>query len=164
MEEIGQAPDDFASAFEAAFARFQVRVEEACAGSQDWAAGVAAAIRASLEFAAEDPATANTLTNGALAEGVDGIARRERLLGYLAEGLEDGRAAHSGELELPLLTERGVAGGLAGLVAERVATDRVAELPALAAEAIQFALTPYLGAAEAKRVAVADAARAATDR
>jgi hypothetical protein len=155
MEETGQAPDDFAGAFEAALARFQVRVEEACAGSPDWAAGVAAAIRASLEFAAEDPAAANTLTNEALAEGRDGIARRERLLGYLAERLEAGREVRSAGLELPPLTERGVAGGLAGLVAERVATDRAAELPALAPEAIQFALTPYLGAVEAKRIGAA---------
>jgi hypothetical protein len=158
MEEIGQSPDDFAGAFEAAFARFQVRVEEACASSQGWAAGVAAAIRATLEFAAEDPTAANTLTNEALAEGRDGIARRERLLGYLAERLEGGRAVRGGERELPLLTERGVAGGLAGLVAERLATGRAAELPALAPEAIQFALTPYLGAAEAKRIGAASRA------
>jgi hypothetical protein len=38
------------------------------------------------------------------------------------------------------------------LVAQRVDLGRAAELPTLAPEAIQFVLTPYLGAAEARRV------------
>jgi len=153
MEEIGNPPDDFASAFEAAFARLQVRLEEACADSGDWPAGVAAAIRAALEFGAAEPAAANTLTNAAMAAGRDGIARRERLLAYASEGLAHGRRHRPGAAELPQLTEHAIAGGIAGLIAERLATGRAAELPLLAPDAIQFALTPYLGAAAASRVA-----------
>jgi hypothetical protein len=51
------------------------------------------------------------------------------------------------------VTEPALAGGLVALVAGRVATGRAAELPGLAPEAIQFVLTPYLGTAEATRVA-----------
>jgi hypothetical protein len=153
MAEIGHPPDEFSRAYEAAFARLQVRLEEACGGSADWPAGVAAAIRAGLEFAAAEPAAADTLTNGAMAAGHDGIARRERLLTYASEGLARGRRQGSDADELPQITERAIAGGIVGLIAERLATGRTAELPALAPEAIQFALTPYLGAAEASRIA-----------
>lgn len=163
MEEIGHPPDDFSGAFEAAFARFQIRVEEACAGSADWPIGIAAAIRAALEFAAANPGAANTLTNEAMAAGRNGIARRERLLAYVGEGLRRGRSQRPEGDGLPQVTEHALAGGIAALIAERVATGRAAELPGLAPEAIQFALTPYLGAVEAKRVAAA-AARPGPER
>jgi hypothetical protein len=152
MEEIGNPPDGFASAFEAAFARLQVRLEEACAGSADWSDGIAAAVRATLEFAAAEPAAANTLTNEAMAAGRDGIARRERLLAYAGEGLARGRGLRSQSGDLPRVTEHALVGGVAALIGERLASGRAAELPALAPEAIQFVLTPYLGTAEARRI------------
>jgi hypothetical protein len=154
MEEIADSPDGFAAAFETAFARFQVCVEEACVGRPDWASGIAAAIRAGLEFAAVDTVAADTLTNRSLGMGGDGIARHRRLLAYIAEALAAGRGERSHGAELPQLTEPALAGGLASLVAERIARGKAAELPALAPEAIQFALTPYLGHEEAKQVAI----------
>jgi hypothetical protein len=153
MEEIADSPDGFAVAFEAAFARFQVRVEGACAGRSDWASGIAAAIRAGLDFAAADPLAADTLTSRALGMGGDGITRHRRLHSYIAEALAAGRGERPHGADLPQLTERALAGGLTSLVAERLSAGRAAELPALAPEAIQFALTPYLGPEEAKRTA-----------
>ncbi len=46
-----------------------------------------------------------------------------------------------------------MASGVVMLVARRLYQDREGELPALAPEAIQFVLTPYLGAEEARLVA-----------
>jgi len=152
MEETAD-PADFATAFEAAFARFQVGVEAACAGDEDWPSGVAAAIGVALDFAAADPTAADVLTNQAMAAGREGIACYRRLLSYVAGRLLPGRQARPHVKELPETTEQMIAGGLAALVAERVATGRAAELPAMTAEAVQFALTPYLGVEEAKRVA-----------
>jgi len=157
MGETAHFSDDFADAFEAALARFQVRVEKACTGGSDWPTGAAAAIRAALEFAAEDPAAANTLTNEAMAAGVDGIARRERLLAHTGDALARGRAERSEAEDLPEMTEHALVGGIAALIADRVARGRAEELPGMAAEAIQFALTPYLGIAEAKRIAAGEA-------
>ena len=48
-----------------------------------------------------------------------------------------------------------MASGVAMLVAQRLDQDRQAELPAIAPEAIQFVLTPYIGIGEARRVAAA---------
>jgi hypothetical protein len=156
MTEIGHRPDGFPRAFEAAFARLQVRLEEACASSKDWPVGVAAAIRAALDFAATDPKAANILTNEAMAKGRDGIARRQRLLSYLGRELSPGRHRQSQPGVLPPVTEQALAGGVMALVAERIATGRVSELPSLAPEAIEFVLTPYLGHGEARRIATTE--------
>ena len=153
MEEAAQRQDGFADAFESAFARLRIRVETACAGQPDWSSGTAAAIRAALEFAASDPAAVRTLTSDALAAGKPGFAHYERLVSYLCDLLLPGRAEHPEAERLPRETERALAGGVAMLVAQRVDLGRHAELPALAPEAIQFVLTPYLGIDEARQVA-----------
>jgi hypothetical protein len=153
MGDVPGSPEEFASVFETAFARVQIAVEEASTGHADWASRIAAAIRAGLEFAAADPAAANVLTNEAIAAGPDGLARYRRLTRYIAAGLAGGRGQRPEDDEPPGLTEQALAGGLLGMIAERLTAGRAAELPALAPEAIEFALTPYLGTAEAKRIA-----------
>lgn len=150
--------DDFGSEFEAAFARLQVRIEEACGSGEGWPLRVAAAVGASLELAASDPRGARVLTSEALAHGRDGFARYDRLLDYLGDLLAAGRGERPHGPDLPEITERAMAGGVASLIAQRVERGGGAELPALAGEAIQFVLTPYLGAEEARRVAAASAA------
>jgi hypothetical protein len=150
--------DDFASGFESAFARLQVRIEEACGVEAGWPDRVATATRAALDFAAGDPHAAQLLTSEALAHGRDGFARYDRMLAYLGELLAPGRLQRPEGQLLPEITERAMAGGIASLIAQRVDQGNAAELPALAEEAIQFVLTPYLGGEEAQRVASADSA------
>lgn len=146
--------DDFSGAFEAAFARLQVVVEEAYVSQGAWPAQVAAAIRAGFEFAAEDPAAAHLLTNEALARGRDGIARYHRLIDYAAGLLAPGRDLSPEGALLPEILETAVASGIATLVSQRVDQGRAGELPALVPDAVQFALTPYLGAEGARQFAI----------
>ena len=145
--------DDFPRAFEAAFARLQVVVEEAYVAQAEWPDQVAAAIRAGFEFAASDPDAADILTNQALAKGSDGVARYQRLLSYGVSLLLPGRKHSPDGAPLPGIVEQSVAGGIITLVAQRVDRGRASELPALASDAIQFALTPYLGVERARMVA-----------
>jgi hypothetical protein len=153
MGEGARQPDDFAVAFDSAFAALQVRVESACAGAGEWPAGVAAGIRGAFEWVAEEPRAAQLLTNDALAGGSAGFERYERMIAYVAELLAPGRdQAEHGE-RLPEITERAMASGVAMLVAQRLSMSREGELPELASEAIQFVLTPYLGSDEARKVA-----------
>jgi hypothetical protein len=147
------SPEDFPQAFEAAFARLQVAILAAGAAEHDWSARVAAVVRAGLRFAAADPAGAQTLTTEALAQGPDGVARHERVVAYLGTCLHEGRAESPDGERLPEITERAMAGGIVMLAAQRLDLGKEEELPALAPEAIQFVLTPYLGAEEARRVA-----------
>ena len=152
MTDPAQHPDDFATEFEAAFARLQIRVETACAAEDDWPAQVVAGVRAALRFAAADPASARVLTVDALAAGRDGYARYDRMLGHFGERLLPGRALRPEGEFLPEIVETAMTGGIATIVAQRVDTGRERELPGLAPEAIQFVLTPYLGTEEARRV------------
>jgi hypothetical protein len=156
MSDRAQHPDGFADAFEPAFARLQIRVETACASAVNWRLGVASGIRAALAFAAADPATAQVLTNEAMADGRAGFARYDRMIEHFAAALLPGRAERPEGDQLPQITEKTMVGGVAMLVAQRLSFDRQAELPELASEAIQFVLTPYLGATEARRVAFGD--------
>jgi len=159
MNDTGQYRDGSALAFEAAFFRLQAAIDGACrierigAPAPDWPAQAAAAIRAAFEWAAANPEAANLLTNKALGEGPGGIARYHRLVAFLAGLLREGREERGEAPDLPSITERALAGGLASLVAQRLDQGREDELPALAPEAIQFALTPYLGAEEARLAA-----------
>jgi hypothetical protein len=146
--------DEFPRAFEAAFARLQVVVEEAYLAEEAWPDQVAAAIRAAFEFAAADPVVANLLTNEALAHGSDGFGRYQRLVDFAAGLLEPGREQVPDGTLLPNTLEHSLAGGIALLVAQNVDRGQASELPELAADAIQFALTPYLGRREARRIAL----------
>jgi hypothetical protein len=155
MDDAAQRPESSATTFESAFARLQVEIETACAGQPGWPRGVAAGIRAALEFAAAEPAAARALTTEALADGRPGFTRYSRLIAYLCDLLAPGRTEHPDSERLPDEIERALAGGLTMLVAQRLDTAEHAELPALAPEATQFALTPYLGVDEARRIATA---------
>jgi hypothetical protein len=146
--------DDFPRAFEAAFARLQVVVEEAFVSRIAWPDQVAAAIRAGFEFAAGDPEAVNLLTDRALAHGRDGITRYHRLIDYVASLLAPGRDFSPEGTLLPEILETAIASGIATLVAQRVDQGRAAELPALVPDAVQFALTPYLGSDAARQIAV----------
>jgi hypothetical protein len=154
MGASARQPDDFAVAFDSAFAALQVRVESACAAAGDWPVGVAAALRAAFEWVAEEPRSAQLLTNDALAGGSAGFERYERMVAYVAVLLVPGREQAEHGDRLPEITERAMASGVAMLVAQRLSMGREAELPVLAPEATQFVLTPYLGSAEARKVAV----------
>ena len=156
MSDRVQHPDGPDDSFDSAFARLQIRIETACASEPDWPAGVAAGIRAALAFAAADPVAAQVLTNDAMAEGKVGFSRYDRMIEYFAAALQPGRAERPHGDRLPEITEKTMVGGVAMLVAQRLNFGRHVELPRLASEATQFVLTPYLGAAEARRVAYGD--------
>jgi hypothetical protein len=79
--------------------------------------------------------------------------RYDRMIDHFAAGLRPGRAERPEGEWLPEITEKTMVGGVAMLIAQRLTFDRQAELPALAPDAIQFVLTPYIGAKEAGEVA-----------
>jgi hypothetical protein len=153
MNDPAHQPEAFATLFDSTFARLQVRIETACVAEAEWPAQVAAGIQAALDFAATEPNAARTLTTGALAGGRAGYERYDRMVSHLGEWLLPGRTLRPEGARLPEITEKAMVGGVAMLVAQRVDLGRHAELPALAPEAIQFTLTPYIGTNEARRVA-----------
>jgi len=153
LDDISYSSDDFADAFEFAFARFQVAIEEACVVQAEWPEKVAAGIRAAFDLAATDPAAVRALTTDEMASGHAGFLRYDRMISHFAEQLLPGRHQRAEGRHLPEITERAMASGVVTLIAQRVDRGRHAELPGLAPEATQFVLTPYLGAVEARRIA-----------
>lgn len=75
------------------------------------------------------------------------------MIEYWAGLLLPGREHFSGGVELPETIERALAGGILALIARRVDQGCAGELPELVPDAVQFALTPYLGTDQARRVA-----------
>lgn len=153
MGSSARQPDDFAFAFDSAFAVLQVRIETACVAAPGWPERVAAGIRAAFDWVAAEPTAAQLLTNEALAGGSAGFERYERMIAYVTGLLAPGREQADHGDRLPEITDRAMASGVVMLVSQRLSLGQAAELPAIAGEAIQFVLTPYLGGAEARRVA-----------
>ena len=152
MDRSAASEGEFPRSFEVAFARLQIVIVEACGARREWPEKAAAGIAAALRFAATEPESVRRLTSEALAHGVEGIARHERLIAYLSQGLVTGRGERPGGERLPEITEDALASGIVMLVSQRVDRGEARDLLATTPDVIQFMLTPYLGAAEARRV------------
>jgi hypothetical protein len=142
MSEIESSSDDFANAFESAFARLQVAVEEACARGVDWPAKLAGAVEAALDFAAADPAAARALTLDALIHRPDGGRRYLRLIEHFANLL---RAQAPRDRRRPPSTEQALVGGLATLIADHLRAGRTGQLRETAPDLVEFVLRAYGG-------------------
>jgi len=66
--------------------------------------------------------------------------------------LTDGAPAPEGGSRPPQATDEAVVGGIASLLARRVLAGETKTMPGLLPEIAEFALTPYLGTAEARKV------------
>lgn len=132
----------FEERFEASFARLQVRIERSCLCTVPWAERVRAALGAAFRFAAEDPASATALTVSPARHGVEGQARHDRLVAYLARLLAPGRFERAGDAGLSDLTEVALAGGLLMFVARHLEGGRAGHLPAALPDAVEFVLGP----------------------
>lgn len=129
-------------------------IASACASENEWPAGVAAAVDAGIAFTAAEPARVGLLLIGTSAADPQltrcASAVRDQLVGLLRAGRERCPDAAT-ELEL---TEQALVGGLVSVVAARLSANQVDSLDGLKPELVQLLLTPYLGAPEARRIAV----------
>jgi AcrR family transcriptional regulator len=135
------------------FERFLVLVEGACPPRDDWAERVRAGIGATLEFAVAQPAQAQLLAAGFLAADLT-LARRVRVsYDQVAALLAEGRRAHPNAAALPSLTEQALVGAIATVLARELVSVNPEPIDGLHAQLTEFTLIPYLGMAEAARVA-----------
>ncbi|HET7443043.1 MAG TPA: TetR/AcrR family transcriptional regulator [Solirubrobacterales bacterium] len=144
----------YAAAFDAALERSGAILRSAYDSQLEWPLRIRAALAAWLEFLAGDPDVARLLTAEPFVAG-PGIAERYKdaidgATAYLSAGRE---LRPAGAEPLPATTERGLLGAVNSLVSRQVKAGRAEELRELLPDLVQFALTPYLGAAEARRVA-----------
>jgi len=145
--------DCFIAAYEAAVVRIRDCMVEACdAAAEAWELRVGASLAALLKLFASEPAVASI----ALVEGLRagrGVYDRyqgaiESFVGYL----RDGAPRTPGGGEVPEATDEAVVGGVASMLGRRVLAGEASELDQLFPEILEFVLSAYLGAEEARRI------------
>jgi AcrR family transcriptional regulator len=149
---FGSKDDCFLGAYDEAIELLREEVVSSCVGRADWADGVCEALAAVLAWFAHEPAKANLLLVEGLRVGRDVyeryLAALQSFVPYLRRGAPEGVVVP----RPPEATDEAVIGGVAALIGRRVVAGETDQLERFFPEVAQFALAPYLGAAEARRI------------
>lgn len=146
----------YIAALDSTIERLAPLIVEAFASERTWPLGIRASIAAVLDFFASEPAIARLCVVEPFVAGPEIALRYERAIGELAPYLRRGRELRDGSTSFPETTERGLLGSMSSLIARKVSAGETDSLDQLLPDLAQFALTPYLGAAEARRIAIAN--------
>ena len=146
--------DCFFAAYEAAIERIRAEVRAAGAkyGESEWALRVRDAIAALLAALAADPALASIALVEGLRAGRGVYDRYQAAVESFVVCLREGAPKAPDGVEVPDAIDEAVVGGIASLLGRRVLADEAGEVEQLLPEVVEFALTPYLGTAEARRI------------
>lgn len=140
------------AAFEKGVDDLRPVVVEAYRSEVEWPLRIRAVIAALLAEFADWPDLARLLTVEPFVAGPEVARRHKAALEGLVPYLREGRELRSGE-PLPDTAERGILGAANSMVGRQVMAGRGEDLTRLLPDLAQFVLTPYLGAAEARRFA-----------
>ena len=143
----------FIAAYDAVDKYLARRLAELIAEQAEWPDQVAAALAEALRFFASRPTLARLSLVESSAVGGGMASRRERSVTRLADLLRPGREWHSGERELNEGIDEALAGGIATLIARRVAAGEAEQLERYVPALVAFTLAPYLGVEAAREVA-----------
>jgi AcrR family transcriptional regulator len=144
----------FLAAFEVVVAHLRELVAEAVEGLEGWPQQAIAASRAALAFLAAEPDLARLCLVESRSAGPAVTARFNQAVSELAPLLRQGRAERpQGERPLPDSTEDSTIGALVSLTYRKAAAGEAAQLEDLLPDCAELVLLPYLGPAEATRLA-----------
>jgi len=144
--------DCFLAAYDVAAERLRAEVLIACAGAEGWGEGVCAGLAAALAALAAAPADANLLLVEGLCAGPGVCARFRCAVEGFGPCLRDGAPRPSGGERVAAALAEAVVGGIASLVGRRVLAGEASGLSRFFPEVAEFALSPYLGVAGARRI------------
>jgi AcrR family transcriptional regulator len=146
--------DCFYAAYEAAIERIRGEVVASCTAHNEepWSPRVRDAIAALLKTLAADPALASISLVEGLRAGRGVYDRYQAGVESFVVYLREGAPAAPGGGEVPAATDEAVVGGIASLLGRRVLAGEAERIDQLLPEVLEFALTPYLGTAEARRI------------
>lgn len=146
--------DCFFAAYEAAIER--IREEVLAASSkyeqEQWPPRVRDAIASLLRALAADPALASIALVEGLRAGRGVYDRYQAAVESFVVCLREGVPKAPDGAEVPAATDEAVVGGIASLLGRRVLAGEAEQIEKLLPEVLEFALTPYLGTAEARRI------------
>ena len=153
-EHFESKEECFLAAFEAVVAHLRELVAEAAAPEQRWPRQVLAALRAALAFLAAEPGLARLCLVEAPGAGPAVAERYGGAAAEVAAALRGGRGERGpDERPLPDSTEDTIVGSLLSLLQRKVGAGEAGQLARLLPDCATLVLTPYLGAAEASRLA-----------
>ena len=142
----------FIAAYDAGVERLRSRIRSACAEETDWVERVCTGLSALVRFLAEEPAQANLLLVEGLRGGREAYDRFQQAVRSFVPDMREGAPAAPGGEQPPETTDEAVVGGIASLLGRRVLAGETDRLVDFFPEVAEFALTPYVGAAEARRI------------
>jgi AcrR family transcriptional regulator len=150
-----QSKDEcFFAAYEAAVERIRDEVAVACEthAKSEWSPRTRDGIAALLRYLAADPALASISLVEGLRAGHGVYDRYQAAIDSFVACLRQGAPPGPGGDRVPAATDEAVVGGIASLLGRRVLAGQAEQVDELLPEVLEFALTPYLGAAEARRI------------
>ncbi len=143
----------FLAAFEVVVDHLRALIAEAAEGVEGWPRQAIAATRAVLAFLAEEPDLARLCLVESRVAGPAVAARFNEAVAGIAPLLRLGRAERPEAERLPDSTEDSTIGSLVSLAQRKVAAGEADQLEDLLADCAELVLLPYLGSAEATRLA-----------
>lgn len=158
-EHFSSKDECFVAAYETVMTELRARVSEAFeAQADDWPQAIKAGIAALLGFLAAEPHLARLCMVEALVAGPVVVERYDAAIRSFVPYFEQGREGRPPEVlaRLSPTTEEALVGGMVSLISRRIIAARTGELESLLPDLVEFTLTPYLGSAEAAKVAKQD--------
>jgi AcrR family transcriptional regulator len=145
----------FVAAYDTVMAQLRERVADAFEQEDDWPHAARAGIAAMLGFLAAEPNLARLSMVEALVAGPVVVERYDAAIQSLVPYFQAGREGRSSEIlsRLSATTEEALVGGMVSLISRRIFAGRTDELESLLPDLVEFTLTPYLGSAEAAKLA-----------
>jgi AcrR family transcriptional regulator len=155
-EHFSSKDECFVAAYETVMAELRARVAAAIeAKGDDWPHAIKAGIAAMLGFLANEPHLARLCMVEALVAGPVVVERYDAAIRSFVPYFETGREGRSPEIlaRLSPTTEEALVGGMVSLISRRIIAGKTEELESLLPDLVEFTLTPYLGSAEAAKIA-----------
>jgi AcrR family transcriptional regulator len=149
--------DCFLAAFERIVADTRAALSAGVSTEESWPEQICSGLRTLIELVAAEPGRARVALVEVQAAGPRALARYEAALDGAAPKLREGRALGDGSVAMSDTLEEAVLGGIAWIVQQRLVKGEAEKVPGLLGETIEIALSPYLGEAEARRLARAAA-------
>lgn len=154
-EHFSSKEDCFIATYDTVMGNLRDRVVAAAEAAGDWPQNVPAALAEMLRFFASEPTLARLCMVETLAAGPPVSNHHRDTVAGFAPILRAGRIEAQGEDGPPFDTEEAVIAGVVSLITRWVVVDRTEQLSELLPDAITVALTPFLGVADAGRIAAA---------
>jgi AcrR family transcriptional regulator len=154
-EHFNSKDECFVAAYDTVMKELRERVSAGFEEADDWPHAVRSGIGAMLSFLAAEPHLARLCMVEALVAGPVVVERYDAAIQSFVPYFQSGREGRPPEVlaRLSPTTEEALVGGMVSLISRRIIAGKAEELEELLPDLVEFTLTPYLGSAEAAKIA-----------